>query len=442
MLRTWSRVTYALLLISLLFVAACSGPGNNAGGSSNNPGVLDPNKKYTVNFWEAFATGANKTALEDLTKQYMQTHSNVKVNLQAFDSYDTLKTKLTASIASNTPPAIAQIYENWATQYQQNDAIVSLQPFISGKNGLSQSDMSDFYPALLKDGQINGTQYMMPFNKSDLVIYYNASVLEKEGISPPATMQDFVADLAKVTKPDGSRWGLSYTPDVDGWSVLYKALGGGDFVAANGKAVAFADTKNKPYSLQALSSLLPLAKSGAIHVTKSFDWQNDFISQKSVFAISTIASYAFLAQPIGSTFKLAEAPIPSGPAGQFTVLFGTNLSIFSGVDADTQSAAWDYMKFLTSTQANASFVKGTGYMPIRQSTFNGADLQSYYAQAPARKIGPESLKFAFVASTLPAWDQCRNDITTNFTSTLTSQITPDSALDKMAQACNSALAQG
>ncbi|QBD78894.1 ABC transporter substrate-binding protein [Ktedonosporobacter rubrisoli] len=442
----WPGVAYLMILAAMLLMTACGGTSGSSSSNGNtstssNPGVLDPNKKYTVDFWEAFGIGANKTVIEDLTKQYMQAHPNVTVKLQAFDSYDTLQTKLTAAIAANKPPTMAQIYENWATQFQQSNALASLQPFISGKNGLSQQDLADFYPVLLKDGQIGGTQYMLPFNKSDLVLYYNADMLQKAGVQPPKTLQEFALDLTKLTKPDGSQWGLSYTPDVDGWSVLYKALGGGDFTSADGKSAAFADGQNKQYATQALGLLAPLAKAGAVHVTKSYNWQNDFISQKAAFGISTIATYAFLAKPIGNTFKFNEVPLPAGPAGQFTVLFGTNLAIFANANTDAQTAAWDYMKFLTNTQSNATFVKGTGYMPIRQSTFNSSDLQSYYEQVPARKVGPQSMGSAFVASAALGWSQCRNIITTNFTSAITGQLTPDAAMSKMAQSCNSALSQ-
>ncbi|MBV9228194.1 MAG: ABC transporter substrate-binding protein [Chloroflexi bacterium] len=443
MQHKWHRMSYIVAMLTLLLLTACGGTstGPTTGGSSSNsnPGVLDPNKKYTVNFWEVFATGANKTTLEALTKQYMQAHSNVTINLQPYDSYDTLQTKLTAAIAAGKPPALAQVYEEWANQYQQSNAIVSLQPFMTGKNGFSQTDLSDFYPTLLKDGQIDGTQYMLPFNKSDIVLYYNANLLQKLGITAPTTIQNFVSALNKAT--NGSQWGLSYTPDVDGWSILYKALGGGDFVSQDGKTAVFANDTNKQYATEALGILAPLVKSGAIHLTKLYDWQNDFISQKSVFAISTTASYGFLAKPIGNAFKFNEAPVPGGPAGQYTVLFGSNLSIFSGADADSQSAAWDYVKFLTSTDANATFVKQTGYMPVRQSTFNSPALQDYYSKVPALKVGPQLINKSFVASAAPGWTQCRNIITTAFTSVLSGQSTADAAMTKMSQDCNSALAQ-
>ncbi|GAC1435886.1 MAG: extracellular solute-binding protein [Ktedonobacteraceae bacterium] len=442
--RKWPSMAYVLAMVAMLLLTACGGStsGGNTSTKTSNTGVLDSSKKYTVNFWEAFATGANKTSLETLTKQYMQSHSNVTVVLQPYDSYATLKTKLTAAIAAGKPPAVAQVYENWATQFQQAGSIVPLAPFISGKNGLSQTELSDFYPSLLKDGQINGKQYMMPFNKSDMVLYYNVDALKKLGLTPPTTFSELESDFTKVTANDGSQWGLSLTPSSDEWDIMYKAFGGSDFVSADGKSVGFAGSNNAKAAKQAFSELAPFVKSGAIHVTKGFNWQNDFASQKSVFALSTIASYPFIKKAVSGAFQFTETPVPAGPAGQFTVLYGTNLSIFSKVDADTQVAAWDYVKYLTSTPANTAFVQQTGYMPIRQSAFNSAELQTYYSKTPARKAGPQSLNFAFVDSIVPAWDQCRNIIATNFTSVLSGQSTADDGFAKTTQSCNSALTQG
>ena len=433
-------MVYAALVIMMLLLSACgSSGGTSSSTSSTTTGPLDAKKHYTVNFWEAFSTGANKKALTALTNQYMQQHPNVKVNLQAFDSYATLETKINAAIAAKNPPEMAQVYEQWASQYKQNGNIVSLQPYISGKNGIS--DLSDFYPTLLKDGQIDGEQDMLPFNKSDEVLYYNADALKKLNINPPTTLADFVLDLAKVTKPDNSQWGLSLTPSSDEWSIFYKDLGGKDFVSSDGQSATFGQGASKQYALSALELLAPLVKAKAVHVTNGYSWQNDFSSQKSVFAISTIASYPFLSEGINGAFHFNEAPIPGGPAGQNTVLYGTNLALFKNASDDNRAAAWDYMKFLTSAQTNETFVQQTGYMPIRQSAFNSSTLQSYYTKFPARKVGPEQINSAFVASIQPGWQQSTNDITNDYTSVLKGQATADAALTKMTKECNNDLSQ-
>ncbi len=435
------RLSMVISLLALFLLTACgngdSTSGTNATATPTGPdrSVLDAKKAYTVDFWEAFSTGANKDVTESLINQYKQKNPNVTVNLQAFDSYPTLQTKLNAAIASKTPPALAQVYESWAVQYQQNDQIVPLQPYINGKNGLK--DLNDFYPALLKDGQINGTQYMLPFNKSNEVLYYNADALQKLNMTPPTTWQALVDDVTKIGQAgNGNQWGLSFTPSVDEWSILYKALGGTDFVSKDGKSTTFDKGSNKTYAKNAMDYLAPLVKSGAAHVTQGYAWQNDFTSQKAVFSISTIASYPFLSKAINGAFKFDESALPAGPKGQYTVLFGTNLSIFKGVSEDNRTAAWDLLKFLTSKESNATFVKQTGYMPIRKSVFSSKELQDYYAQVPTRKVGPQMIEHSFVASIEPGWQKCRDDITSGYTSVLKGQSTSDDALTKMAQACN------
>ena len=437
MARNRSRLTFVLSLLLMLFLAACNDQ------PSNNPtGVLDPNKQYTVNFWEAFATGTDKATLEAMTKQYQTLHPNVTVNLQAFDSSATLKAKLTSAVTAGKPPTIAQVYEGWTTQYQQTGALVSLQPLIGGKDGLKQADLLDFYAPLLQDGQIGGVQYAMPFSETDMVLYYNVDALQKLGLTPPKTMRELEAELTSVTKTDGSQWGLSLTPSADEWSILYKAFGGSDFVSADGQRSTFATGPNSQKAKQALSELAPLVKAGAVHITQDLHWQNDFATQKSLFAIGTTADYSSLASAIGSRFRWTAMPMPTGPSGPFTTLFGTNLALFFGADADSQMAGWDYMKYLTSTEANTVLVRQAGYVPIRQSVFNSSTLQDYYRKTPARKAGPQSLNSAFIASTLPAWEQCRTIITTDFTAVLNGQSATDAALKNITDGCDAALAQG
>src|SRR5947209_17495783 len=91
MYRKWSLMTSVIALVMLLLLTACGGSSTNTSKTGNGSGLHDPNKKYTVSFWEVFTTGANKTSLQAWTKQYMQAHPTVTITLQSIDSYSTLK---------------------------------------------------------------------------------------------------------------------------------------------------------------------------------------------------------------------------------------------------------------------------------------------------------------------------------------------------------------
>ena len=108
------RYLLVIPLLAMLLLSAC-GSSTTPTSSTSGPGALDPKKNYTADFWEVFDTGANKTALVSLTNEYMKAHPNVKINLDAYDSYGMLDTKLNAAIAAHKPPAIAQVYETWAS---------------------------------------------------------------------------------------------------------------------------------------------------------------------------------------------------------------------------------------------------------------------------------------------------------------------------------------
>ncbi|GCF10833.1 ABC transporter substrate-binding protein [Dictyobacter arantiisoli] len=387
-----------------------------------------------MNFWEALDTGANKTTLASLVKQYTNAHKNVKINVQSYDS-STLGEQLNTATAAKQAPAIVQVNDSWFTLYQESGGIVPLKPYITGKNGLSQSDLSDFYAPLLKDGQVDGEQYALPFNKSDEVLYYNATLLKKNNMQPPTTLTDFVTDIKKLTKSDGSQWGLSMTPSTDEWATIFKDLGGKNFLSSDSRSTLFDQGSDAQYAQQALDLFAPLAKTGAVHVTTGYSWQNDFTSQKAAFALGTSASYPFLKAHGGSTFDFNEVAFPGGPAGQFTALYGNNLALFSGVSVDTRNAAWDFMKFLTSTASSISFVPQTGNLPIRQSAYNSQSLQHYYAQNPASKVGLAQIPHTYVASAAFVWYPCSEDITSSYISVLNGHSMAAATVQNMAELC-------
>jgi multiple sugar transport system substrate-binding protein len=422
------------VLALMLFISACGGTAASPTATPSTVGKLDAKKSYTVNFYEAMSSGTLKTTLDSLVATYEKAHPNVKINLDAEASYTVLQTKLTAALAAHKAPAIAQMYESWAYGYANSNQLVDLTPYINGANSLSDLS-SDFYPSLVADGKINGTQYMLPFNKSDEVIFYNPDLLKAAGLTAPTTTAQFVTDLA--ASYGTGKWALSYTPSSFDWDVLYKALGGTDFVSKDGTSVTFSSGTNATAAAQALGSLSPLVSAGTVHITTGYNWENDFMAGKTAFAIGTSTGYTYLANNL---FTPGVAAIPAGTSGKaYTELQGTNLGIFK-TDTDTETAAWDFLKFLTSKESNTTWVKGTVYMPIRKSVFNSADIQAIYKATPGKAVAAQQLANAFVPAIVPGWSKCSTDITSEFTAVLKGQDGATAGLAKMATACNTDLA--
>ena len=75
----------------------------------------------------------------------------------------------------------------------------------------------------------------MPFQNSTPLLYYSVDAFKEAGLDPdhpPVTWQDWVDDLSKLTKHDGSqttRWGLMFpgTYDYLGWITSGLAMSNG-----------------------------------------------------------------------------------------------------------------------------------------------------------------------------------------------------------------------
>lgn len=91
----------SVLLAAGLTLTGC-GAGTNAGSGSTVP--ADTGAPATITFMEAMSSGAQKTALAKMTKDFMDKNPNIKVQLQDQPDYGTLQTKINAQTAAGTPP--------------------------------------------------------------------------------------------------------------------------------------------------------------------------------------------------------------------------------------------------------------------------------------------------------------------------------------------------
>uniref|UniRef100_UPI00345EDA83 extracellular solute-binding protein n=1 Tax=Alicyclobacillus acidocaldarius TaxID=405212 RepID=UPI00345EDA83 len=128
--------------------------------SSNASGqAASTAQPVTITFEESMP-GKLGTELQKLTNEFEKQNPNIHVQLIFNGSYSTLEQKLTAAIASNTEPTVAQVEETWETNYVQNGLIEPLDSVIP------KSTQNDLIPIWRQDSTYNGKLMSVPFNKS------------------------------------------------------------------------------------------------------------------------------------------------------------------------------------------------------------------------------------------------------------------------------------
>jgi multiple sugar transport system substrate-binding protein len=399
--------------------------------------------KAVVPFWEAMAAALG-TSLKGLTDEFNATHPSMEVQLVQMANYTTLQTKTIGAIAAKDPPLIAQAYENWAAQYATGFYLSTFDSYINGPNGLSKADIADFFPKLWDDAKLaDGKRYMMPFNKSNEVIYYNKDMFKAAGIThAPATWQEFADDCAKLNKVDDKgdqiQWGATGIADVDQWYSIVYAYGG-RVLTDTYDNVLFGQSNGAKTATQLLADLF--AKK-YMHFTTGYGNQTDLGVGKAGMIFSSVAGRSYIVTAVGGKFELGEAPLPAGPAGQASALYGTNIVMFGNAPKYTQrqkDAAWAYIKWFTSPHAQAVWAAQTGYMPARQSSLKDSVLIAAYAANPEMRSGLQQLSGAVLEPPTGGWNDARSKITADLGSIFLGKVSVADGLLKMAQDVQAAI---
>lgn len=417
-----------------LLVVSCGGGGAQQSQGAQL-GALD--QKVTVTFWEAMAGGALKPALEKITNDFNSSQSHVTVKLEPYPDYGTLRTKTLAAMAAGTPPTMAQCYENWASKYQQSKALADLGPYIGAKDGLSKSDLDDVFPVFLKDGKLDGRQYMFPFNKSTSVMFYNQNALQQAGISSaPTTWDGVFADARKLTA--GGNWGLDASTSLEGiFESMVQDYGGTILNAGQTKA-----TFNSQAGQKALQLWVDGVKNGSVHVIGASAYDDaDFGSGKAALSIGTIAGYSYKAQDVGNKFKMVTAEEPGGPKGAHPQVFGTNVCVFNKASKAEQQGAFQFVKYFTSKAGTTQWSEATQYVPVRQSAYQDMR-QGYYAQNPGLEVAVKQLDHGVFSPNVPVWDEATTDIQNELFNALAGKKSTKQALDDAATQVDQVLQRG
>jgi len=426
MKRTRFLAVAAAAAVTALALAGCSSGGSsNSGGASSSAPTLDPNKKVSITFLEAMASGSLKTELEKLTKEFEDKNPNITVELQAQPDYNTLKTKIDAALSANNAPTIAQVYGEWADEYAKSDVLEPLTAYAKA----DPSAVDGLYEGIKNSLYLDKTLYMWPFNASAVLMYYNPDLLKAAGKDVPTTWDEF-ADVAKAVSKNGVT-GIALDPGSSsgpaGGTTVYELL-----AEAYGSPV-FKDDGTPQFDsdggVKALQYLVDLKKAGALQTGTNYPGEAALGAEKGAFDISTSTSVYYNEQAIGEKFQMGIAAIPAGSDGKrINQINGTNIAMFSGATDDQKAAAWKYMQFLTEAETQSDWAQATGYLPVNPKTLDLDSMKSYIAKNPYVTIASKDLADS---STLPAYSWVQEglgDLSAALQSALAGNATPEAAL--------------
>lgn len=368
--------------------ASSSAPASSATSSASAAPV-------TLTFYYPVAVPGPITQIIDgYIAKFQQQNPTIKVNAVLSGGYPDTLTKIQTTIkGGGTPPDIAVLLSTDLYSLVDSDAILPLDDYIKAAGG--DAFLSDFFPAYLANSSYQGKIWSLPFQRSTPVLYYNKDLFKAAGLDPnkpPMNYQEMVEYAKKLTKADGSQWGIEISSDgIPYWLFQSFVIGNGTNVI--GKA-ANKVTFDDPAVVQALQDFVDLGNKHKVMPAGILLWANmpnDFVNGKAAMIWHSSGSLTNILKQakfeVGVSYTVGSKGF-GAPTG------GGNMYILKGIPAANQAAAWKFIQFMTSTDIQADWSINTGYIPGRQSAMNTQAMKDYIAKTPQAAIAPAGLKYA------------------------------------------------
>lgn len=133
---------------------------------------------------------------DELAKAYEAEHPDVHVDVTVH-SWTDVDREVREMVEAGEAPDMAQI--GAYSDYADKDLLYSADEV------LSIPVQADFVSQLAGAGQVNGVQYGLPFAASTRVLFYNKTLFEEAGVTPPKSWDD-LADAAEALKAEGVKY--------------------------------------------------------------------------------------------------------------------------------------------------------------------------------------------------------------------------------------------
>lgn len=401
-----SRFVVMSLLASAV-LASCGGGGGKDGSTASSSDcpvsvLAEQTGKTKVVFWHAMGQVLGDE-LKKITDEFNSSQDKVEVELVFQGSYDDTITKYQAALrAKSQLPDLVQLEE---TQLQFAIDSKSFTP-VAACIKADSYDTTDFLERVISYFTVEGTQWAMPFNTSNPVLYYNKAKFVAAGLDPdkpPATLDEVKQVSQKLVDAGVVKHGivLEFQP----WYFEQILAKEGVTMLNNGNGRtkrATAATYDSPEAQEIWAWLDDMVKSGLAQSVgrnpQGIDHFLSIASGDSAMTISTSAALgaikAAIAAGQGAGVEIGVAQLPSltnDPAKGGAMVGGAELWMGKGSTDAVKAATWEYLKYLDSPEVQAQWHAATGYLPIRRSATELPAIKDLWTSEPAYRVAYDQL---------------------------------------------------
>jgi raffinose/stachyose/melibiose transport system substrate-binding protein len=178
----------------------------------------------TIEWWHITTGDPGKSVFQGIADAYVAAHPWVTINITILEN-EAFKTKLATAMQSGTPP---DLFQSWGGGTMASQASAGMLKDITSSIASWKDTIN---PGALGIYAVDGKQYGVPWDMGMIGVWYNKALFTKAGISgPPATWDDFLADVSKLKAANIvplAIAGKDEWPSMHLWTYLVVRIGGG-----------------------------------------------------------------------------------------------------------------------------------------------------------------------------------------------------------------------
>ena len=317
-----------------------------------------------------FCTGCSDGKKADLTFSTWGSQSEIKTVKELIQTYENstgLKIelihvpqdyfkKLHLLFASKQAPDVIFINNYYLPLYAKAGLLHDLNPYFE-----KELDNETFFFNTTEALRINGKQYAMPRDLSNMVLYYNKKIFDKNNLQYPNEhwTYKYLLIVSKILT-DKKHWGIGFEEDPIYWEPILWAYGAELFDENGNLALNDVKAKNALLYYSNLRNLYKVAPSRQDSANRTMAQM--FLDQKIAMQISgrwLVPKYRAEAK-----FDWDIAPLPLGPEGSFSSSDASGWAISEASEHKAQAV--QFIKFMTSQQAMKKFSENGLITPARR----------------------------------------------------------------------------
>ena len=384
--------------------------------------------KTELTMYYPVAVGGPLTQVVDgIVADFMKENPDITVNAIYAGNYNDARIKALAALQSGQPAQLSVMFSIDIYELIEQDAIVAFDDIVTSDE--DKVWLNSFYPSLMENGRTADKTWGIPFQRSTIVMYYNKDAFRAAGLDPekaPATWDELVSAGKKLTKSDGSQWGVMI-PSTGYPYWMFGALAmQNDQVLMNGAG----DTTyfDAPATVGALEFWKDLGSKHKVMPEGTIEWgtlRQNFLEGKTAIMWHSTGNLTTVKD--NASFDFGVAMLPANKR-RGTPTGGGNFYIFKKTSPEERVAAMKLIKFMTSPERSAEWSIKTGYMGVSPAAYETQELREYVKSFPYAAVARDQLEFATAELSTYQTGRVRKALDDAIQAALTGSATPAAAL--------------